>query len=299
MPFVGEAAAVTTALLWAGGSLLFTGAGRRIGTFPLNLARINLAFLVLAVLVLASGTPWREVLTPGRAGLLALSGILGLVLGDWALFTAYVRIGPRIASLLMSLSPPLAALVAVPLLGERLGAVAFLGMALTVAGIMWVVLERSPTPVPRGHRMLGVSLAFLGASGQAVGLVLSKVGMDGEVPPLTATAVRMGAAAVGVWVLGGLTGRLHQTKRLLHDPVARRFVLGATVVGPVLGVWLSLVAVRYTEAGVAATLMAPVPVFILPFVRIFHGERISPRAVIGAVVAVTGVAVLLLRGASG
>ena len=109
----------------------------------------------------------------------------------------------------------------------------------------------------------------------------------------------MGASAAGIWLLAALTGRIRQPARLLHDGIAARFVLGATFVGPVFGVWLSLIAVRHTEAGVAATLMAPVPVFILPLVRIFHGERITRRAVIGAVVAVAGVAVLMLRGADG
>ncbi len=296
MPFPGEFAALGTAALWAIGSLLFTFAARRIGTFTLNLVRITLAFLILAAfLTLTRGTAWIPAPGDGLV-LLALSGWIGLTLGDWALFGAMVSLGPRLATLLMTLAPPLAAVLAVPLLGERLGGLAVLGMGITLAGVVWVVLERtSGTPLPRGHRIRGVVLGFLGASGQAVGLVLSKIGMGDGIDPLAATAIRMAAAMLGVWLIALVARRRVRLADLWRERGAQIATVGAVVVGPVMGVWLSLIAVLHTQAGIAATLMALTPVLVLPLVRGVHGEPVSSRAVLGALVAVGGVALLFIR----
>jgi len=71
--------------------------------------------------------------------------------------------------------------------------------------------------------------------------------------------------------------------------------LVATALGPITGIWLSLVAVRNTQAGIASTILAMVPVFVLPAVAWVNKERLSPRSVLGAVLAVAGVAVLFWR----
>jgi len=296
MPLAGEAAALLTACCWATVSLLFTTASRRVGAFTVNVTRITLALPLLGLLVWwTQPAGWHEHLDPRSLGLLAASGWLGLTLGDWALFSAFALIGPRLATVMMTLTPPLAALLAVPLLGEHLAWGGILGMAVTLGGVAWVVLERAPVPIARGHRLLGGFLAFLGAAGQAAGLVLSKLGMGDSVDPVPATLIRMIAAALGVWAIAAARDHLASPLVLLRNRAALAATVGATVLGPVIGVSLSLVAVRLTDAGIAATLMAPVPVFVLPLVRIVYGERISPRALLGGMVAVAGVAVLLLR----
>jgi len=157
------------------------------------------------------------------------------------------------------------------------------------------VLERPADPIPRGRRMRGLLLGALGSLGQALGIILSKLGMATVVDPLPATAIRMGAATAGVWVLALATRRAGGVRALMHDRTARWATLGASVLGPVLGVWLSLVAVRSTKAGIAATLMATTPILVLPLVILVNKERVSPRAAWGAVAAVAGVALIFLR----
>ena len=298
MPYLGELAALTTALCWAAGSLFFTRAARITGGFPLNQARITLAFVVLSgILLLTRGTAWAPGAGAAHYGLLALSGLIGLTFGDWGLFRAMADLGPRVATLFMTLAPPIAALLAVPVLGETLGWPGILGMSLTLAGVIWVVRERQPaSTIPRGHRIRGILGGVLGASGQALGLVLSKLGMAEVIDPLPATAVRMGAATIGVWILAYTTGRRAGLGVLIRHPEARLATLAATLVGPVIGVWLSLVAVRHTHAGIAATLMALTPILVVPMVILIHRERVSPRAGIGALISVAGVALLFLRG---
>jgi drug/metabolite transporter (DMT)-like permease len=168
-------------------------------------------------------------------------------------------------------------------------------MALTLAGVLWVVVERPATDMPRGHRVQGVLLGVLYAFCQAVGLVMAKKGMGDGIDPLTATTFRMAAATFGIWVVALSTRRLGSARLVWTDRVARYSAIGATLVGPTFGVLLSLVAARHTSAGIAATLMATVPVLVLPLVIFVRKERVSPRAALGAVVAVAGVALIYLR----
>jgi drug/metabolite transporter (DMT)-like permease len=293
---LGEAAALGTATCWAMGTILFTRAARRIGAFTLNLTRITLALCILSVILLltrgvdwAPGSGFRNIL------FLALSGIVGLTLGDWAYFKSFLYIGPRLTTLFMTLAPVFSAIIALPLLGEHLGFIALLGMGLTLSGVVSVVLERSTAGVPKGHRIRGTALAILGSLGQAVGLNLSKLGMGNVVDPLPATALRMAAGAIGIWIIALASRRMGGVPRLIRDPVARWATLGATLLGPVTGIWLSLVAVRHTKTGIAATLMAITPILILPLLVAMEKERVSGRTIVGTLVSVIGVALLFLR----
>jgi drug/metabolite transporter (DMT)-like permease len=296
MPLLGELAALTTAIFWAAGSLMFAFAGRRVGSLALNLTRITLALFALSTILLVTrGLAWAPEADAGNLTILAVSGLIGLTLGDWAYFSSLVFVGPRLATLLMTFSPPFAALLAIPFLGETLRPVAWFAMALILSGVIWVVLERSQTPIPRGNRIRGVTFGVLGALGQGLGLVLSKVGMGTVVDPLPATAIRMAAATAGVWALGLATGRVRRLPVLARDPMARLATVGATFLGPVFGVWLSLVAVRLTKTGIAATLMATTPIVVLPLLIFVQKEKVSRRAALGAAVAVAGVGMLFLR----
>ena len=292
---LGEAAALGTAFCWSFATLLFTRAARRVGAFTLNLTRITLALVILSLLVLVTrGLEWAPEAEIRNFILLAVSGVVGLTLGDWAYFGAFVSVGPRVTTLFMTLAPPMSAALAVPLLGERLGETALLGMTLTLVGVVFVVLDRQNAAIPRGHRIRGAMLGFLGSFGQAVGLILSKLGMGNVVDPLPATAIRMAAGTAGVWMVALALRRAGSVRGLVVDRNARLWTLGATFLGPVSGIWLSLVAVRHTQAGIAATIMATTPILVLPLLVLIEKEHVSARAVVGTVVAVAGVALLFL-----
>ncbi len=64
--------------------------------------------------------------------------------------------------------------------------------------------------------------------------------------------------------------------------------------GPVVGVSLSLMAVRYTDAGIASTLMALTPVLILFPAAVFDKQRIRIKEIVGVLVSMTGVALFFL-----
>jgi drug/metabolite transporter (DMT)-like permease len=297
--YLGELAALGTASCWTLASLVFTLAGRRIGAFNLNKLRIPIAAICLGgMLVLTGGFGAVARFSMGDYGWLAVSGVVGLVLGDSFYFGALVILGPRRATLLMSAAPVMAALIAWPFLSEWLGWLAWVGILVTLGGITWVTAEREyqNNAQTHGSKTLGILLGLGGAAGQAIGIVIAKkVLVESNIEPLLATFVRMIAATAAIWFYTVFRGQIRSTLAVLSQRVTAIAVVAGAVLGPFIGVWLSLVSVKHIEAGVAATIMATIPVLILPLVVLVYKERVSMRAVLGAIVTVGGVAMLFLR----
>lgn len=314
---VGAGAAVLTSVLWTFTAVFFTEGGKRLGSTVVNAVRLVFAVALLALTFrfLTSETgAWWPAGTERQIALLALSGLVGLTLGDQALFTALVDVGPRMTTLVMTTAPVFAAFFGWVALGEALEPTAWIGVGLTLAGVAWIVFERPPTAIGLRppHRTRGLVLAAIGALCQAGGLILSKLGMghgleaapDVErLAPQAATYVRMSFGAAGmlpILLIHHL--RRHRTAterrapRLGSPRVGVLFVLAGAVVGPYLGVWMSLVAVDLTAVGIAQTLMSLGPIFIVPISVWIYRERLTPRALVGAVLAVAGVGVLFLVG---
>jgi drug/metabolite transporter (DMT)-like permease len=301
MPFAGELAALTTAVLWSFTSLFFTSASRRIGSYWLNKIRILFAVILLgATLLLTTGRLLPSDISSTSYFYLILSGIIGLSIGDASLFKAYVVIGPRLSLLVFSVSPIITAIFAWIFLGEKLGTLAIFGIIATVSGMAWVTGERtSKSNGSNAHDKkklkFGILLAIGGAAGQAIGLVLAKAGMGNTISALSATFIRMAAAVVSIWLFSLIRGDLKEAKEKFRDTRALLLALGGSITGPFLGVWMSLVAVKLTHAGVAAAIMATTPVLVIPLVILVYKEKVSWRAFIGAVFAAAGVAILFLQ----
>jgi drug/metabolite transporter (DMT)-like permease len=296
--YAGQLAALGTATCWAFSALIFAAAARRIGVLSLNLIRLvlGMGFLSLAAWALR-GLALPTDASPRAWAWLAVSGLIGFVFGDLCLFLAYMKIGTRLASLMMALSPLLTAVIGWLVLGETLAGRDVLGMTLTVGGIGWAVLERHPPapgsdPEPRPS-LSGLLLGIGGALGQAGGLVLSKLGM-GDYDAVAATQVRVLAGIAGYVVLISALRWWPQVVDSLQDRRAMGLSTAGAFFGPFLGVSLSLFAVRHTVSGVAASIMALQPVLIIPLVVILHRERVGFGGVVGALVAVAGVALLFL-----
>ncbi|MBI5502514.1 MAG: DMT family transporter [Deltaproteobacteria bacterium] len=292
----GELAALGTACCWTLTAMIFESAGKRVGSLPVNLLRlvIGLAFLAAFGMVVR-GTPVPTDAPPGAWLWLSLSGVVGLTIGDLCFFQALVVLGARLSILLMALVPPLTALIGWAVLGERLEALDWLGMAMTVGGVVWVTLERRPAVDGRPARLTasGLLLGVGAALGQAVGLILSKFGM-GSYDAFAATEIRVMAGLAGFVVVFAALGWWSRVGAALRDGVAMaRIGLGAFF-GPFVGVSLSLYAVQHAPAGVAATIIEIQPVLILIPAALVFGERITLRAAAGAVLAVGGAALLFL-----
>jgi drug/metabolite transporter (DMT)-like permease len=230
------------------------------------------------------------------------SGVVGLGIGDSGLFAAYVTIGPRRSVLVMALAPIFASVGAYLMLGEVISALAIVGIAITLGGVVMVILETDERsgeiPLSKKLKSYGIFFALIGAIGQGVGLVLAKKGIDLNpavtLNPLSATLMRMILGALSLWMVMLVVGKLPELRKAFKSTTGMGHTAAAAFVGPFLGVTLSMVAVTYTETGIAQTLMSLMPVLIIPLVWIVHKQRTSWRGMLGAVIAVIGVAILFL-----
>jgi len=299
---IGEAAALATSTLWTFNTLLFTAASKKIGPLSVNAYRIVMAvgFLVAAhaislgtVIPNAGNEHWFW---------LGLSGIIGLGIGDFGLFSAFVTLGPRRTVLVMALSPIFASLGAYLLSGETISPLAVAGMSVTLVGIVIVILEREDQSgeqaVPNGLKLRGLILALVGAVGQGIGLAISRKGINLDpnavINPLSATLMRMVFGALFVWIILTAMGKLPELRRAVSDRSGMKHTVAGAFIGPFMGVTLSMVAVTFTQAGVAQTLMSLMPVMIIPVVWAVNKQKTSWRGIIGAMIAVVGVAVIFL-----
>lgn len=297
MNFIGELAALATSVAWSGTSVLFTKATQQAGSIIVNRVRVVLGLVFLMLLNWA----FYGYLLPIDAGLdrwvwLSLSGAIGYALGDVFLFQSFLSIGPQRAMLMMSLAPLMSAAMAWIFFSEILSGRQVLGVIVTLAGIAWVILRRNNgNPERNSSPLHGVLFGLGAATGQAVGFVLSKQGLAGDFSPIAANSIRMLAAVIVLWVLAGLQGKVKETiDSMRNKPRVFGWLALAAFTGPVLGATLSLFALQHTQVGIASTLIALPPVFLLPVEWWIFKKPFDWGAVLGTLLAIAGVALLFL-----
>ena len=296
MPYIGELSALITAVLWSGTAIAFTEAGKIVGSYVVNISRLVLAtvYLIITILIfnLNFQISWEQIY------LLGLSGVIGLVFGDGFLFKSFQYIGARLSMLVMTLSPPLAALSAYLYLGEELSSWGILGIVITISGVSIVVLKRSEQPTDDYKKNnIGYLFAFLGAVGQAINLIFAKEAFQlGEINGFVATFYRMIPSIPFMYFLGFLYRKRRNSIWILKEKKeALKYIIIGSIIGPYLGITFSLIAVAYTFVGIASTLMSTVPIVMLPIVIFYYKEKLSTISIVGAFVAVVGVALLFLK----
>jgi len=296
MNYVGEVAALVAAILWAGSSIFFTEASRRIDPVTINFTRMVFGLIYLALTLLIIGADFS--ISQSQLILLALSGFIGLVFGDTFLFKAFQMVGPRISMLLLALAPPFAALLAFIFLDEKLSFWGIAGIAVTLAGISLVILQRNQEMAKKfSLTKLGIFYGVLSAIGQGIGLILAKAAFnEAPVNGFLAAFIRLLASVVVFYPMLAFTSRFkNPMKKLVSDRKSFLITVIGSVFGLYLGITLSLVAISETYVGIASTLMGTTPVFVLPVMYFYYKEKLSFISIVGAFVAVGGIAILFLK----
>jgi len=220
-----------------------------------------------------------------------------LVLGDSFLFKAFAEIGPRLSLLIMSFAPPLSAILAFIFLGEILNIWAIIGIAVTTFGVFLVILERDEDNKLTINNKWGFFWALLGMLGQAVGLIFAKAALkEADIHPFIASFTRIFSAFIIMLPLGYLTKRYkfgYSSYRGIPKAIFAP-TIGA-ILGPYLGITLSLIAIQHTKVGIASTLMSTTPILMLPISHYFLKEKLNWQSIVGAFIAVLGVAILFLK----
>ena len=309
----GLIAATTAAMFWAVSVVLYRRVGRVMPPVMLNMTKGLIAVVILSVVLAVDWlgfdkAPWQ--MSWDKLAVMALSGVIGIGLGDTLFFAGLNRMGARRMLLLFTINPVITVLIAWALMNEPLSWLQLVGIALTCGGVAWVIAERN-TQGSDGHvDLLGVLFGIGAATCQASGYLMSRHILK---PPDGTPAHMTPAASAWLRLLAGsliLLAFLPMDKFLKdpggedhHHPTnpsksqTRCMFIVALLLGTVLGIWLMQISAKHADkAGVAATLLSTSPLFVLPIVALL-GERISRRAVLGAMVTIVGVALLFLMSA--
>ena len=300
---LGEIISVATALCWTATALFFQQATRSIGSLSVNMFRLLISFLLFGtVSVFIRGEFIPTDATAHQWTWLTISGLIGFVLGDFFLFRSFEYITARVSMLIMAINPLFAALISLAILGELMSWIDVLAMFITLFGIGMVILQRNKAAQNEGDKgktlslsfpIKGILFALLGAIGQASGLVLSKYGMQ-DYNVFAATHIRVIAGVLGFLLIVLINNKWRVLARSLGNGKGMRFTVLGAVFGPFAGVYLSLLSVKYTSVGIASTIMAIVPVLIIPPAVLFYKEKVGLRGVIGAIIAVAGVSLFFV-----
>lgn len=292
---IGELAAVSAAFLWAVASVIYATLGRQVPALALNLGKGLIAIILLSITILAQGLNAPSLATRDSL-LLLLSGAFGIGFGDTVYLEALRNLGARRTLLLGTSAPPMAACFALWFLHEKLSNLAWLGISVTIVGIVWVISERVVDQTqPAGHRWRGLGYALLASFAQAIGAILSRAALDNTaISPVWGAWLRLIAGVVVVIGWGVLRNQLWTWWQSINTTDLKMRLFAAAFAGTYLGIWLQQLSLKYTVTGISQTLNATSPLFIL-LIALCLGEKVSHRAWLGAVIAVMGVGLLLVQ----
>lgn len=295
-PLLGQFFALLTAAAWAHNSVVYSIVGKKVSSPTTTHIRLWIALpAILVVNRLFTGT-WLPA-NPGATIILyvGLSGFLGYCVADLFLFNSFLRIGPRNTMLIMTLSPVFSLILSRLFLDEHLLPVHLAGIAVTLAGIAWVILEKDPgNETVKRDIGIGILFSIFGALFQALGVVFSKLGMAEGLHPVSTNLIRVSAGLIGVVLFAAVRGQFARDFRKMSDLRSFGLLVSAALIGPVAGIILSLYALKAAPVGIVTTITQMTPIILIPVERVLFKKRVSPRALLGTTVAVAGTAVLFL-----
>lgn len=302
---LGELFALLTAFFWTTTSLSFQQATRKSGSLSVNVLRLIIAFFIYGAISYFTRGEFLPFDASAHQWIwMSISGLIGFVFGDYFLFKSYELISARISMLIMSLSAPMAAFFGFYLIGETMSLISLVAMFITIFGIVMVITEKKKLDdeklgikskrIQFSFSPKGMLFAFFGSIGQALGLVLSKYGMK-DYNVFGATQIRIIAGGIGFIILISFIKRWPKVKQAVLDSTSMKFIVIGSIFGPFLGVYTSLLAVKYTTVGIASTIMAIIPVLIIPPAILLYKEKVTLKEVIGAFIALAGIVLFFIN----
>ena len=308
MNLSGELIAILTTLCWSLGIFPFTEASIRIGTAPVNQYRLLFAWVIMTVILFFShDLNLIELFTtpqPYQFVFLGLSGIIGFTIGDYCSFTSFKLLGPKLGSLYTTFAPGAALLIGYIALNETINLIGMFGILMTLAGVIWLTFSKKDAneALKIGYKRdyKGIMYGVVGALCQGTGLVLSKIGMDYyavKLPTMHAVWIRLLFAFAAAFMISLVSGKLKSNSKPIfsNEKKVLPLLFIGTLLGPVMGVTLSLYAIQLIEVAVAQTIFALLPLFVLPISLFVYKEKITIQSVFACLISLGGVLLLIWR----
>lgn len=296
MGFQGEIAAIGAAIAWAVATWIYSQFSHRFSALQLNIVKGVIASAMMLMALPFEGTVEPSIETQHLI-ILAVSGVVGIAIGDSAYFASLKRIGANKTLLLESLAPPLSGVLALLALGSVLSVQSWLGVVVTTLAVTFVIFQ--PSEANSEMSWSGVAFGLLASVCQASGVVISHYALvAGDLPPLLGAFIRLTVGVLAVMVVINLfettpyKGIKQHLKELTSG--ALLWLIGAIFVGTFLALWLQQVALKHANPAIAQTLIATSPLFIL-IIYLIKGQRVSAKSALGTLVAVGGISLFFVQ----
>ncbi|UTZ23249.1 DMT family transporter [Vibrio campbellii] len=288
--------ALCAAFLWAVSSLISVVPAQHLGAFAYSRWRMGCTAVILSTMAWITGG-WLSVSAEHITPMMA-SGLIGIFIGDTALFACLNRMGPRQAGLLFSCHAVFSAILGYFLFSESMTGMELIGAALVFSGVVMAIFygrrgQASNTLEEiKGNVWIGIGLGLTAAMCQALGGIIAKPVMQTSVDPVAASAIRMISAFVAhcaLWLIGAKVARAPRTITWK--------VFGITALNGFLamavGMTLILYALREGNVGMVALLSSTTPIMLLPLLWVYTKKRPNRFAWFGAALAVIGTGILV------
>jgi len=293
----GQLLALATAACWAHNSIMYSSAGKRVGSNTVAHIRLWIALpaiLLLHLLFLGNLFPPGLSLKPLLN--LIISGVLGFCIADLFIFQALVKLGPRETLVILTLSPIFSALFSWFTLKEQLSLLQISGILATIAGVIWVTFadNRELKKKKQIYSFLGLAFALLGTLSQAVAMVLAKAALVPEMHPVSANLIRIASGLMGLILFSILRGTFFTDFKKMRDRKALLYISTGSLVGPVLGIVVMMYALSLAPVGIVTALSQISPILLLPFERYVYKKVVPLGAIFGTLLALGGSALLFI-----
>lgn len=296
MGFQGEMAAIGAAIAWAVATWIYSQFSHRFSALQLNIVKGVIASAMMLMVLPFEGAVEPSIETQHLI-ILAVSGVVGIAIGDSAYFASLKRIGANKTLLLESLAPPLSGVLALLALGSVVSVQSWLGVVVTTLAVTFVIFQ--PSEANSEMSWSGVAFGLLASVCQASGVVISHYALvAGDLPPLLGAFIRLTVGVLAVMVVINLfeanpyKGIKQHLKELASG--ALLWLIGAIFVGTFLALWLQQVALKHANPAIAQTLIATSPLFIL-IIYLIKGQRVSAKSALGTLVAVGGISLFFVQ----
>lgn len=293
---IGEIAALGAALCWTINGMVIGSVGENLKANTINMIRLTFGLIYVSVFTLFTlGQAFPINSLPSAYLYLGISGIIGFAIGDFFFISSIQTIGPRFGMLMLSTSPILTAFIDYLLFGVKLSFYGILGIALTIIGIVIVVLSQRDGEAVIDRKLLGKGIFYglLAALGQSIGTIFSKLGMS-TMDAFQATQLRIVGGLIAMIAIHYMTKDRDKIIGVFKDKSLFGRIAIAGFLGPAFGVGLSLLALQYSPAGVAATLTSTMPIMILPFSIFYYKEKLGILEIFGTIMSIVGIAILFI-----
>jgi len=285
--YLGEAAALATALVWALAVILFKKSGESVHPVGLNMFKSLLAAILFVPTAWFFGETLLRPVPSEEYLLLFISGALGIGIADTLFFKSLNILGAGLTAIVDCLYSPSIIGLSMIWLGETLTFWQLVGVTMIVSAVLSIMVERHAKVTDRRRILVGIGWGALAMLSMAVGIVMIKPLLDRS-PLIWSTEVRLlGGLAVLAAVLV-----FHPSRRAIvasvRAPRSWAYTLSGSFFGAYLAMVLWLAGMKFTQAATAAALNQTSNIFVFIFAALMLKERITPVRVAAIILAVAG-----------